>query len=117
MHCGKLMFFCHDLLRCHFTVGGEEMKEQRTDVGCIAASGRVEHGSEIRWVDDLNDLSDESLLSRMTDLECVIYLFPNVFCSVNLLTSGSCGGHERSWIYWSHEKNIVRKTAVDGIRE
>jgi len=33
------------------------------------SGGRVEHGSEIRWVDDRNDLSDEGLLCRMTNLK------------------------------------------------
>ena len=87
------------------------------DVGYIAASGRVEHCSEVGSIDDLNDLSDESFLSRMADLEGGTEFLPNVFCGVNLWARGSCWGHKRSKIYWSHEKNIVRKTAVDGIRE
>jgi len=42
---------------------GEEMKEKSTNIVSIGPVFVLEHGSEIGWINNLDNLSNESLLS------------------------------------------------------
>ena len=91
------------------------MLEQSTDVVGITASGRVEDGSEVGGIDDLDDLGNKSLLGCMADLEGGTEILPNVFCRVDLWTRAAWGRDEWPRVDRSHKENIVRERAIYGV--
>ena len=84
----------------NFAIRGEEMQNYGSKISRVLTSSAIQQGTKIELINGVNDLRDERLLCRLTDVESELEFMPDILGSLNLW-AGAGGRIEDTGIGWA----------------